>query len=114
MNTADPLRPTTTKDDKGTHHALNRDVIAAAFIEWTRPAGPLGYSSLGYDIDRILGGVWEGKWNFGRAADTIVQRLSKAGWIEKADKRRGWRLTDLGNAERLKLKAEIQAAKTSA
>lgn len=103
----DPIREMTTKDDKGTPHQMSRDVLVRAFIEWTRGREALNYGALGYRIDEQMGKVWEGNWNFGRAADRMCQNLRKAGWIAKADKGRGWQLTEKGTNARNDLQREI-------
>jgi len=103
----DPIREMTTKDDKGNAHSLSREVLVRAFIEWTRSREALNYGALGYRIDEQMGKVWQGQWNFGRAADRMIQNLRKAGWIAKVEKGRGWQLTDKGRAAREALLSEI-------
>jgi len=103
----DPIREMTTRDEKGNAHSLSREVLVRAFIEWTRSREALNYGALGYRIDDQMGKAWQGNWNFGRAADRMVQNLRKAGWIAKVEKGRGWQLTDKGRAAREALLSEI-------
>jgi hypothetical protein len=96
----DPLRALTTTDGKKTVHTIGRDMVAKAVLGWNRGMRMgLGYAALGHDIDHVMGNVWQGPWPFSRAADSIIQRLRKAGWIEKGDTRGSWRLTSQGHLE---------------
>lgn len=66
-----------------------------AFLMWARHES-LRYSALAGEIGRALPNAWPGGIYRGhRAADRLVQRLRKAGWIEH--KGGGvWSLTDRG------------------
>lgn len=66
-----------------------------AFLSWARHE-TLRYSALAGEIGRALPNAWPGAIHRGhRAADRLVQRLRKAGWIEHQG---GgvWSLTDRG------------------
>ncbi|MFZ3583701.1 hypothetical protein ACOI1H_16220 [Loktanella sp. DJP18] len=106
-STQDPMRQITTKDG-GTTHEISRDVIVKAVIEWDRTLRTgSGYAALGHDVDHLLGNVWKGPWAFARAADAIIQRMRKAGWLEKGQKRGSWAFTTEGHAAIRHLKSAL-------
>lgn len=69
-----------------------------AFAAWLRPGTQSGYSSLAAAIERILPAPDTRNHPYARAADRMVQKLRKAGYIEKV--KRDWKLTGKGETLR--------------
>ncbi len=92
----------TTKGPQGRQISVSAEIQKRAFAQWAKKRTELRYSSLGVHIDAVMENAWgQHPHQFSRAADRIMQKLRKAGFI--AWNGRSWSLTDDGEKMRLKI-----------